>query len=166
MTRLSNTTPIISVLMSCYNASLWLNESIESVLNQTFTNYELILINDGSTDDTLEIINRFAQHDRRIIIINKNNSGLADSLNIGITRARGEWIARLDADDLCMLNRLEVQLDFVRKYPDVILLGTGFLEINAQGTVIKKHAYPTAHKILVKNLAACRTLYASQLILL
>src|SRR2546430_2514522 len=108
-------TPEVSVLMSCYNATRWLHEAIHSVLVQTHDKFELILVDDGSTDETWNIIQSYRDRDQRIVAISKKNTGLADSLNVGIARAKGAWIARLDADDLCEPTRLEEQLDFVRK---------------------------------------------------
>jgi len=94
-------TPTITVLMSCYNAERWLDEAVRSVLNQTFDNFEFIIIDDGSVDGTLSLVRRYASTDSRIIVVAKQNTGLSDSLNVGVQMARGKWIARLDADDLC-----------------------------------------------------------------
>lgn len=140
------------MLMSCYNARRWLREAIESVLTQTFRNFEFLIVDDGSTDDTWAIIREYAGKDSRIVPIQKPNTGLADSLNVGIAHARADWIARLDADDLCEANRLAEQLRFVRQNPEVVLLGSGFTEIDEDGRVIKKHAYPCSHKALVRHL--------------
>lgn len=144
--------PEVTVLMSCYNASRWLHEAIESVLCQTFGNFEFILVDDGSTDETWDIIRVYRDRDQRIVPIRKENTGLQDSLNVGIALARGQWIARLDADDLCEPDRLAEQLMFVRNHPEVVLLGTGFVEINAQGRFIKKHMYPSGHRKLLRHL--------------
>src|SRR5687767_6042714 len=107
MTRAGNSHPECSVVMSCYNASAWLSEALDSVLNQTFQDFELIIVDDGSTDDTRKIIEEYAARETRIVSIVKANSGLADSLNVGVARARGRWVARLDADDVCEPERLE-----------------------------------------------------------
>jgi glycosyltransferase involved in cell wall biosynthesis len=144
--------PEVTVLMSCYNASRWLRMAIDSVLRQTFEKFEFILVDDGSTDDTWNIIQTYCEIDQRIVAIKKENTGLADSLNVGIAHAKGEWIARLDADDLCEPDRLAEQFNFVRKYQEVVLLGTGFLEFNEQGGVIKKQRYPSYHCALVRHL--------------
>ena len=144
--------PEVSVLMSCFNANRWLVEAIESVLAQTFNNYEFIIIDDGSTDNTREIIQQYASTDSRIVPILKENTGLADSLNIGIAKAKGRWIARLDADDLCEVSRLDEQLYFVDKNKSVVLLGSGFLEINEYGSIIKENLYPQKHIALLNNL--------------
>ncbi len=144
--------PEISILMSCYNASRWLSESIDSILTQTYGNFEFIIIDNGSTDDTWDIIQRYRDQDKRIVAISKNNTLLPDSLNVGIAQAKGEWIAKLDADDLCEPTRLEEQINFARKHPEVVLLGAGFLEIDEQGKLIKKHLYPSEHSALVRHL--------------
>jgi glycosyltransferase involved in cell wall biosynthesis len=151
--------PGISVLMSCFNAERWLEESIESILSQTYRNFELVLIDDGSTDDTWRIIQSYCQQDSRIVSISKPNTGLADSLNVGINLARGAWIARLDADDLCELNRLEEQLMFVRNNPGVVLLGSGCVEIDERGDVIRKHSYPAVHQLLLHHLESFKSFF-------
>ncbi len=145
-------TPGVSVLMSCYNGGRWLGEAIESVLAQTYADFEFIMVDDGSKDDTLEIIKRYAAKDRRIVVIAKPNTGLGDSLNAGIAKARGAWIARVDQDDLCEPARLERQLAFAGKHPEVVLLGSGFAEINEAGEVVAEHRYPRAHRALVSRL--------------
>ena len=108
--------PEVTVLMSCYNASCWLHEAIASVLKQTFENFEFILVDDGSTDDTWDIIQAYRDRDQRIVAIKKSNTGLTDSLNVGIAHARGAWIARLDADDRCEAGRLAEQVRFIHRF--------------------------------------------------
>ncbi len=147
-----NREPDVSVLMSCYNASRWLHEAIDSVLAQTHSNFELILINDGSTDETWNIIQNYQDRDQRIVALSKQNTGLADSLNVGLSKAKGAWIARLDADDFCEPMRLEQQLDFVRNHPEVVLLGAGFVEIDEAGRSIKTQLYPSRHRKLLRHM--------------
>ena len=144
--------PEVTVLMSCYNASRWLQLAINSVLSQTFENFEFVLVDDGSTDETWNIIQANRDRDQRIVAIRKENTGLSDSLNVGIASARGAWIARLDADDLCEPDRIAGQFGFVQNHPEIVLLGTGFIEIDEQGRDIKKHLYPSGHRELVRNL--------------
>jgi glycosyltransferase involved in cell wall biosynthesis len=144
--------PEITVLMSCYNANRWLHIAIDSVLCQTFENFEFILVDDGSTDGTWDTIQSYRNEDKRIVGIKKTNTGLQDSLNVGIAHAQGKWIARLDADDLCEPYRLAEQLRFVHTHPEVVLLGTGYVEIDEQGRVIKKHRFPSGHSELVSHL--------------
>lgn len=144
--------PEVSVLMSCFNADRWLHEAIDSVLEQTFEAFEFILVDDGSTDETWKIIRSYADRDKRIVAISKKNTGPSDSRNVGIAQAKGEWIANLDSDDLCEPTRLEEQVNFMRNHPEVVLLGTGFVEIDEQGRAIKKHLYPSGHRTLVRHL--------------
>lgn len=142
----------ITVLMSCYNATRWLEEAINSVLNQTFKEFEFIIVDDGSTDDTLKIIHQFAARDHRIVIIAKPNTGLADSLNVGLAKARGEWVARLDADDICAPNRLKQQYEYARAHQKVVFIGSGLTEIDQYGHSVKTHHYPSQHTFLLKRL--------------
>lgn len=115
-------TPAITVLMPAYNAARYIGEAIASVLQQTFTDFELLIVNDGSTDDTLEIIGTF--RDERIVVINQPNRGVADALNTGLAQARAPYIARFDADDICYPYRLEKQIRFLQDNPEYILVGS------------------------------------------
>lgn len=144
--------PKISVLMSCYNGSRWLAEAIDSVLAQTFKNFEFILVDDGSKDSTLEIIRAYAARDVRIVVVSKRNTGLADSLNTGLALAKGVWVARIDQDDLCEPYRLKRQLVFASRHPGLVLLGSGFAEIDESGKIVKEHRYPQEHTGLVMHL--------------
>lgn len=152
MSQIFTNVPEITVLLSCYNGDRWLAEAIDSVLNQTFEGFEFIIVDDGSTDSSLNIINHYAVLDSRIVVIAKNNTGLADSLNVGIKRACGKWIARLDADDVCLPTRLERQLAMAKMQPDVIYIGTGLFHIDEAGNVSKSFSYPRKHAMLVKSL--------------
>ena len=144
--------PKISVLMSCYNSEKYLQYAIKSVLQQDFKDFEFIIVDDGSIDDTKNIINNFKEIDNRIIALFKHHSGLADSLNYGLKWAKGDWIARLDSDDICESNRLSEQLNYVSKHNGIVLLGSAFSEINDFGFSIKKQNYPENHKSLFNNL--------------
>lgn len=126
---------------------------------QTFTDFEFILIDDGSTDGTLDIIKNYAVKDDRIVVIEKENTGLTDSLNEGIQRARGKWIARLDADDIAMPARLENQLSFLSDHSHIVLVGGGCIEINSLGKTVKKHSYPIGHDMLVKRLQRIQPIF-------
>ena len=141
--------PAVTVLMSVYNGELWLEKSIASVQNQTFKNFELIIVNDGSNDKTQEITERLALADPRIRTFNKENTGLADSLNYGLERARGTWIARLDADDMCRADRLEKQVEAVKKNKELVLIGSDLHIIDEHDHVVKPHRFPTQHSALL-----------------
>ena len=115
----------ISVLMSAYNASKYLKEAIESILNQTYKNFEFIIINDGSADNTEEIIESFK--DERIVYCrNHTNLGLIESLNKGILIAKGNYIVRMDADDLAMPERLQEQIAVFTQNKDAIVVGSDY----------------------------------------
>lgn len=105
----------ISIIVPCYNSEKYLHRCIESIINQTYKNIEIILINDGSTDKTLEILEEFQRKDDRILIINKANSGVSDSRNIGIDRASGRYIMFVDADDFLEINAVQILYDCSKK---------------------------------------------------
>jgi glycosyltransferase involved in cell wall biosynthesis len=115
-------TPKISVILPVYNAQSYLRESIESILNQSFQDFELIIINDGSTDGSLSIMESYK--DQRIRIINQSNAGLPISLNRAIASAKGEYLARQDADDISLPERLAKQVAYLDAHPQCALLGT------------------------------------------
>jgi len=121
--------PLISVVMPVYNAEKYLKEAIESILNQTYKNFEFILINDASTDSSLEIINQFARKDKRIKFINnQENKGIAETRNIGIKLSKGKYIATHDADDISLKTRFQEQVDFLEKNPKCGVVGS-FIKI-------------------------------------
>lgn len=107
--------PVVSVVMSVYNGEQFLAKAIESILNQTFRDFEFIIVNDGSTDGSTAILEEYAQCDCRIRLISRENRGLIASLNEGIASARGEWIARMDADDISFPDRFEKQLAWLQR---------------------------------------------------
>lgn len=116
--------PKLTVLMSCYNDGEFLAEAIESILNQTLKDFEFLIINDGSTDSSLQIIESYASKDSRIRIINnEKNCGLINSLNNGLQLASCELIARMDADDFAFPERLQCQYDYMCTHPEVVLCG-------------------------------------------
>lgn len=127
---MNNTTPKISLIMSVYNGEDYLGEAIESVMNQTFTDWELIVINDCSTDSTGEILRSFAQQDNRIKVYpNEVNLRLPSSLNRALEIARGTYIARMDADDICLPDRLQKQYAFMEEHPDIALSSCKFMTL-------------------------------------
>lgn len=129
--------PKIGVIMSVYNGERYLREAIEGILSQTFADFEFLIVNDGSTDSSLEIIQSY-QDERIRVINNEINIGLTKSLNKAIREARGEYIARQDADDISLPNRFEEQIKYLEEHPDVALLGTSAYRIDEQGKVLGK----------------------------
>ena len=124
--------PVISVVLPVYNGANYLAESIESILGQTFTDFELILIDDASTDHSLEVAASY--RDRRLIIIrNEENLGLIGTLNKGLGMARGEFIARMDQDDIAFPERFSRQVNFLRRHHDVGLCGSHVIAFDHEG---------------------------------
>ena len=130
-------TPRISVLMPAYNSEQYVAEAIESILNQTFADFEFIIINDGSKDNTAKIIQEYAKKDARIKFVNHTkNKGLIGVLNEGLDLARGEYIARMDSDDISLSMRFEKQVAYMDAHPECGVLGTWFQTFgNATNTV-------------------------------
>lgn len=137
--------PLVTVLLPCYNAMPYLYEALDSIINQTYTHLEILCINDGSTDDTGKILEEYAQKDSRIKVIhNKTNLRLIRTLNKGIELAQGEYIARMDADDISVLNRIEIQYNYMKAHPEIDILSTGSYNMTEEGKVFSKKT-PRAH---------------------
>lgn len=116
-------TPLVSVVMATFNGERFIREAIESVVNQTFESFEFIIVDDGSTDNTATLVKGI--EDTRIKYIKKDyNSGISDSLNLGISKAKGKYIARMDDDDVCMPNRFEEQVAILEHNDNIVLCGT------------------------------------------
>jgi glycosyltransferase involved in cell wall biosynthesis len=124
----------VTVLMPAYNTEDYIAEAITSILAQTFTDFEFIIVNDGSTDNTEKIIRSFK--DPRIVLIQQPNGGVSNALNTGLKNARGKYIARFDADDICLKDRLEVQYQFMVSNPDYVLVGSDADYIDVHGDFI------------------------------
>lgn len=126
--------PKISVIMAVYNTEKYLDESVNSILNQTFKDFEFIIINDDSTDSSFDILQRYQKKDKRITLINnKKNIGPAGSRNIGIKMAKGKYIAILDSDDIALKNRLRIQFIYFEKNTGIFLVGGGAIKVNEKG---------------------------------
>jgi glycosyltransferase involved in cell wall biosynthesis len=130
-----NKNPLVSIIMPTYNAGNYLREAIESIFSQTYQNFELIVINDGSTDNTQSILSSY--NDSRLRIINQERRGLTKSLNRGIEMSRGEYIARQDADDVSLPRRIEVQVKFLNANPEIALVGTFIRCMDSEGRNLK-----------------------------
>ncbi|BAY66033.1 family 2 glycosyl transferase [Calothrix brevissima NIES-22] len=132
----------ISVIMPVWNSERYLAEAVESVINQTFTDFELIALNDGSTDQSLQILKNFAQQDQRIKVISYEHQGYSPLLNLGLSMAKGEYIARMDSDDICTPERFEKQVEFLDNHLDYVAVGAQALRIDPEGDPIAYIDFP------------------------
>jgi glycosyltransferase involved in cell wall biosynthesis len=141
----------VTVLTTVYNSAPYLEEAIRSILQQTFADFEFIIIDDASTDESPGILARFAQEDSRLrIVTNDKNIGLGESLNKGLALASAPLIARLDSDDVAENNRLELQLAYMNDHPDIGVLGSSMAVIDEEGT-LREDAWnmPLSHALIV-----------------
>lgn len=142
--------PLISVVMSVYNGSQYLREAVDSILNQTRTDFEFIIIDDGSTDGTAAILDAYT--DPRIRVIRHQNQGLTKSLNLGIREAQGTYIARQDADDRSFPERLATQAEFLDSHPEIALVGSAVKVISSDGAELATFRHPTDSAEIVTTL--------------
>ncbi|MDW2402513.1 glycosyltransferase [Vibrio sp. 1262-1] len=146
----------ISVLLPVYNVGGFVEETIESVLEQSYSNFELIVIDDASSDNTALVVSALCQQDSRIkLIINKKNLGISKTLNIGLEESVGQYIARIDGDDLMEKSRLEKQLDFLESNSDYGLVGCWIENIDENGNLIGSSKYPVSHEQAMQCIELC-----------
>lgn len=142
-----NKNPQVSIVMPAYNAGDFLRSSINSILNQTYKNFEFIIVNDASNDETSKILNSYKKIDKRIkIITNKINLGVSRSANIAISEAKGQFIARMDADDISLPRRIEKQVSFLKRSNNVVAVGGQCELIDKDGLKIGEKLFPTDFK--------------------
>src|SRR5207237_7493623 len=125
--------PRVSVLLPVWNGEAFLEQAMESILRQTLSSFELIVIDDGSTDRTAAIADEFASRDDRVRVLRRPHEGLSATLNAGIAAARGEYVARMDADDISVPDRLQKQVAYLDAHPGSVALGT-WIEVLAEET--------------------------------
>jgi len=145
MTNIKEHLPAVSVVMPLYNQEPYVEAAVRSILTQTFTDFELIIIDDGCTDDSLSIVQRLAESDVRMRIYSQENQGRAVSRNRGVELARSDLIAMLDPDDIAIPNRLALQIDFMHKHPECVVLGAQFESICMEGVPLFEHNVPLDH---------------------
>ena len=147
---MNHKSPTVSLIMSAYNAEAYLNDCIASINAQTFDDYEVIVVNDGSTDNTLDILQKWSKYNDRVHILSRENNGLTSALNWAISASHGRFIARHDADDISAPDRLEKQVDFLNKNNKIILTGSWIVEFvdNDNPTVL--YTPPVSH-LFIEN---------------
>jgi glycosyltransferase involved in cell wall biosynthesis len=133
------------VILPVYNGEQYLHEAIDSVLKQSFKDFELIIIDDGSVDRSPEIIAKFASEDFRIVSVQRDNRGLVYSLNEGVSLAKSQYIARMDADDICLPDRLKKQYDYLKLNPNCGVVGSRVLLIDNEGEVVGRCHRPLSN---------------------
>ena len=145
--------PLVSVIMPVFNGERFLAAAIESILAQTFTDFEFIIVDDGSHDSSPEIANSYAEQDKRIRFIKlERNRGGADARNQGMAVASGEFIAVMDCDDVSLPERLQRQVDFLEQRPEIGVLGTGAQAVNEELRPLFSFDLPRQHALIVLNL--------------
>jgi glycosyltransferase involved in cell wall biosynthesis len=143
--------PTVSVVMPAFNAAAFLDEAVQSILDQTFRDFEFIIVDDGSTDDTAGILQKYTQADDRVKVYRQENQGMIAALNRGCRMARGQFIARMDADDISLPHRLERQLRFMDGHPEIGILGTSVSRIDENGSVTGDWRQSPNRKVLRWN---------------
>jgi glycosyltransferase involved in cell wall biosynthesis len=124
--------------MAVYNGARYLRQAVESILNQTYSDFEFLIFDDGSTDDSLEILNSYLLRDSRIRIVSQANRGLTITLNLGIAEARGRLLARMDCDDIALPHRLQKQVSYLQAHPQCVLVGSRVMLVDPDGLPIRE----------------------------
>ncbi len=122
--------PKVTILLPIFNAENYIDSCLSSLLDQTFDDFEIIAINDGSTDGTFEVLERVAEKDKRLRVINQNNQGLIRTLNKGLELAKGEYIARIDSDDIALSNRIKIQTNYLDENKKCLLCSSDYIVFN------------------------------------
>jgi glycosyltransferase involved in cell wall biosynthesis len=135
----------VSIIMPVYNAAAYLAEAVDSILAQTYRDFQFVIVNDGSTDRSPAILERYAQRDNRIKLISRPNTGIVGALNDALAEATGQYVARMDADDVSEPNRLAVQVDFLDKHPDVVAVGSRVVGIDPCGCELFHSEHKLSH---------------------
>lgn len=136
------TTPTVSVVMSVFNGERFLREAVESILDQSFSDFEFIVIDDGSTDSSASMLDSYQSRDARVKVHHQEHGGLVKCLNRGCSLAQGRYIARMDGDDVANTHRLMWQVDFLERHPQIGVLGGAVEWIDAAGKSLQTHRYP------------------------
>lgn len=139
----------MSIILPVWNGERFLAQAIESVLGQTFDSFELLVVDDGSTDRSRDIARDFARRDRRMVLLDREHSGIVGALNAGLRAARGEYIARMDADDVASPRRLEKQIAFLDAHADCVAVGSDLTVIDEDGGAVGVIRFPATHAEIV-----------------
>jgi glycosyltransferase involved in cell wall biosynthesis len=158
-------TPNVSIIIPAFNREPFISESIESALKQTFSDFEIIVIDDGSTDKTVEVAQKYSDDHRVNIMRNEKNLGIANTRNKAVRMARGKYIAMLDSDDVWIdKNKLQKQFDFLESNPNYALVGSNMVHIDVKGEKIKEVIFPI-NDITIRKTILRRNPFAQSTIL-
>ena len=151
MINKKNIQPLVSVVMPVYNAGGFLVEAIKSILKQTYKNFEFIIVDDASTDDSWKILRKFRKKDKRIKTYRfQEKVGVSQTVKYAIEKAKGKFLARMDADDSSYPQRLEKELNYLLKNPETVAIGTQCRLIDKNGKTIGKKTFPTKFEDIYK----------------
>lgn len=138
----------VSVVLPVFNGGIYLDDAIASIRNQTFHNFELIILNDGSTDESITVIKKHAASDPRIVVVDRENKGLVATLNEGVMLAKADLIARMDADDIALTDRLRTQYEYMRNNSNVVAAGTAYVLMDEESNLIRNFLPRTDNVVL------------------
>lgn len=158
------TSPAVSVALAVYNGEAFLPETLDSVRAQTFQDYELIVIDDGSTDNTAAIVNDYAAHDARVRVFRQPNRGFVTTCNEALQRARGRYVAHLDADDLAHPERFRLQYEYLEAHPQAVVVCSDFYQLYPSGVRVLCQL-PRADDELVQRLFAANCIAHSSIMM-
>jgi len=150
-------TPKISVVMPVYNAARFVSQAVESILTQTVRDFEFLIFDDGSTDGSIEILKRIAMSDSRVNVHLGQHRGYSPWLNEGVKAARGDYIARMDADDIALPDRFALQVDFLGNHPEVVAVGGCVVAIDSDGDPVYPWQFPLTHDEIDADILIART---------
>jgi glycosyltransferase involved in cell wall biosynthesis len=153
LTSANTDTPKVSVLMTCYNAALTIEESLRSIIAQTFTNWEIVLVDNCSTDNSLTVVKNLNDDRIRIIALDKNH-GRTPALDVALENARADFVAILDADDISSQDRLQQQFDFLTNNPNILVVGSWYRNIDQYGNLINEVQTPTTSVDVMRRMAS------------
>ena len=145
-----NIAPLVSVIMPSYNSKKYIKKAIHSVLEQTYSNFELIIVDGNSTDGTLDILDEYKKQDRRIKVIQDEGRGIGAALQLGCQIASGKFIARMDSDDIAINTRFEKQLKIFHSIPNLILVASPVIYINEDDSIVG-YSFPYTNKRIIQE---------------
>lgn len=161
-----NNRPLVSVIMPVYNAGKFLVEAIKSIRNQTYENWELLAVNDGSTDNSWPVLQKLAKKDKRIRLFDlKGNFGLGYAANFAINKSRGKFLARFDADDIMPKNRLKLQVNYLISHPEILAVGGQCVLINDKNQNLGKKIFPLTDNKIRKMAFSTMSLQAGSMMI-